>query len=84
MMAKIYMQDGSSHVLDRSLESLLAKLDPKEFYRANRKFVVAHSAISNISYWFTGKLLLKLSVTPPENIIISPQSASDFKAWYLG
>lgn len=82
-MAKIYMQDGSSHVVDQSLESLLAKLNPKEFYRANRKFVVAHSAITNISYWFTGKLLLKLTVTPPEDIIISRQSASDFKAWYL-
>lgn len=83
-MAKIYMMDGTPHVVDQSLDSLIAKLDPKEFYRANRKFVVAHSAITNISYWFTGKLLLKLTVTPPENIIISRQSASDFKAWYLG
>lgn len=83
-MAKIYMQDGSSHVVDQSLESLLSKLNPKEFYRANRKFVVAHSAIVNISYWFTGKLLLKLTIMPPENIIVSRQSASDFKAWYLG
>lgn len=83
-MAKIFMQDGSSHVVDQSLESLLVKLNPKDFYRANRKFVVAHSAITNISYWFTGKLLLKLTVTPPEDIIISRQSASGFKTWYLG
>lgn len=83
-MAKIYLLDGSSHVVDQSLDSLLVKLNPKDFYRANRKFVVAHSAITNISYWFTGKLLLKLTVAPPEDIIVSRQSASDFKTWYLG
>lgn len=83
-MAKIYLLDGNSYVVDQSLDSLLSKLNPRDFYRANRKFVVAHGAITNISYWFTGKLLLKLAVTPPEDIVISRQSASDFKAWYLG
>lgn len=83
-MAKIYMMDGSSHVVDQSLDSLITKHDPKEFYRVNRKFVVAHGAIKNISYWFTGKLLLTLAVTPPEDSIISRQAATELKAWYLG
>lgn len=81
-MAKIYTLQGKSYVLDMSLEQLSTQLSPRQFFRANRQFIVAHDAIQNISFWFTGKLALNMVVPTPERIIVSRQTANDFKQWY--
>lgn len=74
--------DGKNYSLDYSLEELMKNLDPDQFFRVNRQFIVSHMAISDLSQWFTGKLAVNLKVPVPEKILVSKARVSDFKAWF--
>lgn len=78
----IVMLDGSKYALDKTLEALEEQLDPSTFYRANRQYIVAHQAITEISLWLIGKLKLTLSVSTPDAIIIPKAKVPEFKQWF--
>lgn len=81
-IAYIVTFGGTSHAIDKPLDALVDQLDPRLFYRANRQIVVAHKAITDISFWLLGKLRINLCVPTPESIVIPKAKVSDFKAWY--
>nr|MBP8904703.1 LytTR family transcriptional regulator [Paludibacteraceae bacterium] len=68
--------------MDSPLEDLYLQLDPSEFFRANRQYIVSHKAIKDISIWFGSKLSINLIVTVPEKIIVSKARVAEFKVWY--
>ena len=74
-------KDLKEYVIDFYLDELEKQLDPALFYRANRQYIVARSAIEEIEPYFTGRLLLKVLPSPPSQIIISKERVSDFKRW---
>ncbi|MGI6717917.1 MAG: LytR/AlgR family response regulator transcription factor [Bacteroidales bacterium] len=82
-MAKIICFNGTSYSMDISLDELLRQLNPSLFYRANRQYIVSHSAIKDLSLWFNGKLSVNLSVETPERIIVSRMRNKEFKDWYM-
>lgn len=74
-------KDETEHVIDFFLDQLEKQLDPSLFYRANRQYLVARSAIVEIEPYFTGRLLLIVKPGPPSPVIISKEKASHFKRW---
>ena len=76
--------DKKEHFIDLSLEKIAQDLNPKLFFRANRQYIVAHSAIQSMSVWFGGKLMVTLSVETPEKVIVSKAKNREFKEWYQG
>lgn len=68
--------------MDMPLDSIMERLDPSRFYRANRQYIVAYRAIKEISVWPIGKLVLTLTVTTPDRIVVSKAKVPEFKAWY--
>lgn len=72
---------GKKYFLSSSLDELEKTLDPSSFYRANRQFLINRTSISNAERFFARKLVLKLSVTTPETVVISKAKASDFLQW---
>lgn len=81
-MVKIITEDNLTYNMDSSLEDLYTQLDPAQFFRANRQYIVSHKAIKDISVWFGSKVSINLSVTVPEKIIVSKARVSEFKTWY--
>jgi two-component system, LytTR family, response regulator LytT len=81
-MVKIITEDNQIFHLDSSLEDVYMQLDPAQFYRANRQYIVSHKAIKDISIWFGSKVSINLYVSVPEKIIVSKARVSEFKAWY--
>ena len=73
---KVYFEKSRPLIL-RSLNSLEERLDPKTFFRANRKFIVNMNQISNIETWFNGGLQVELS--DGEKVEISRRQAVKFK-----
>ena len=71
------------YTMDSSLDDFLKQLDPKLFFRANRQFIVSHKAVSHMTIWFDGKLVINLTVDTPERIIVSRVRSSEFKNWYI-
>ena len=76
------MSEGQMYHLDTSLEDIASQLDPQQFFRANRQFIVARKAIKDISVWFGSKVSINLFVSAPEKIIVSKARVSEFKTWF--
>lgn len=64
-----------------SLDLMEAQLDPKQFFRANRQFIINRNAIVNAERYFNRKLVVKLMQPTSEKIIISKVKASEFLEW---
>jgi len=58
-------------------------LNPKDFIRANKQFIIARHSVKNITIWFDSRLLITLDIEPPERIYISKNKAAEFKAWVV-
>jgi two-component system, LytTR family, response regulator LytT len=67
--------------MENTLEELAQQLDPAQFFRANRQFIISRRAIKDIALWFNGKLVTELTVSSPEQIVISKERATEFKNW---
>lgn len=73
---KVYFGKHKPMIL-RSLNSLEERLNPEQFFRANRKFIVNLNYITHIENWFNGGLQITLEEN--EKIEISRRQAIKFK-----
>jgi len=73
--------DARKFVVEFTLEQLQEQLDPQVFFRANRQFIVQRRAITEVGFYFNGRLLLKVEPLPDEQILISKARVPEFKAW---
>ncbi len=72
---------GQNYPIDKSLDTIMQKLDPDNFFRANRQFIIAHHAISEVLVWFGNRLSVSLSVPTDERIIMSKARVAALKKW---
>ena len=75
------MRDGKALDYNRSLDSIIGSLDPTQFFRANKQYIVAKDSVLEIIIRFDNRLLLRLPVELPEPLFISKNKASEFKNW---
>jgi len=73
--------EGKTYDLDYSLDQLQTLVDPEQFYRVNRNFLININCINDIVSYSTNRLKLRLSVGFEEGIIVSRDKVSDFKHW---
>ena len=64
-----------------SLDELMKQLNPDNFYRANRQYIIHLDAIESIIVYGRNQLQLKARPQSPENIIISKNKVAEFKKW---
>lgn len=67
--------------IDFSLESLKEQLNPDDFFKVNRNFIVGMGSIKKVNSYFSGKLTLELQPAHRERIIIGKDKAAAFKRW---
>lgn len=68
-------------ILDQSLSDIEKQVDPAKFYRVTRKYLVNQDAIKKISTHLRSKLLVELSPSTSDQIIISQENTANFKEW---
>src|SRR6218665_159664 len=68
-------------ILDQSLSEIEKQLDPAQFYRVNRKYLVQLNSIKKIKCFPKSKLQLELEPATNEDIIISQDNVTAFKEW---
>lgn len=73
--------DGTKCRIGGLLDDLMRQLDPAMFYRANRQFIVAKAAVTDITVWFGNRMVVNLCVPVPERIIVSRTHVQEFKKW---
>ena len=69
------------YIIDQSLDSLITQLNPEQFFRANRQYIVSRRSLISANQYFNRKLKLSLSPSPPGDVIISKPKSSEFKKW---
>ena len=67
--------------IDKKLEEIEEELDPQQFKRVNRQFIVNREALVNIKYYFNGKLIVNTQPPAKERMVVSKARATEFKTW---
>lgn len=78
-----YLQtkEGKRYILDATMEQTEAMVDPKSFFRLNRKFLATITSISDIITYSNSRLKVILTNCQNQDILISRDKVADFKAW---
>lgn len=76
----ITTNEGKNYPLDDSLDTIEKELNPKDFFRANRQYIINLSAIKEISIYSNSRLKIKLNFYPAD-IIVSRERVALFKNW---
>ena len=76
--------EGSQYPLDTSLDNMEPLLNPVNFYRINRQFIISYKAIKEM-YTYS-KSRVKLILDPPceKDTIASTDRSGGFKKWLAG
>lgn len=72
---------NQTHIVDFTFEELEQKIQPRQFFRANRQYMVNRMAIQEMELFFNGRLLLKLSPPTHESLLVSKAKVPLFKQW---
>lgn len=78
----IHVDKGRNYSIDYSLDKIEQLIDSKSFFRINRNFIINYSAIQDIIAYSTNRLKILLKDwAETDDIIVSRERVSDFKAW---
>ncbi len=82
MMVYAVDNKGTRYIIDKSLNSLEAEMDPFYFFRANRQFILNLKYIEGYKIYERVKLLIQLKIkTFDFTIVVGQEKARDFKKW---
>lgn len=73
--------DNHRYAIDYTLEKLEEVLNPKIFYRINRKFLVNITAIKGMYTYSKSRVKIELKPDPETEVIVSSERSSGFKDW---
>ncbi len=75
------LKNKSEYPVDDSLEELSQELNPKDFFRINRKYLVKIDSIANVHIYPKSHLKLELAPMPTEEVFVSIDKVTAFKKW---
>ncbi len=73
--------DNRDYLLDTTLEQLETEIDPEQFYRVSRKFILPMKGIKEIQLYSNSRLKVILSTYKDDEVIVAREKVSDFKIW---
>jgi DNA-binding LytR/AlgR family response regulator len=76
--------DQRKFIIDYKMEELEEMLDPKEFYRLNRSFIININAIEEVLIYSNSRLKVQSKIIFDKEMIVSREKVSDFKDWLSG
>ncbi|MEO3404005.1 LytTR family DNA-binding domain-containing protein [Mucilaginibacter sp. CAU 1740] len=73
--------NGEQIIVPQTLETLEQELEPRNFFRVNRQYILHANSIEKVHNFFNGKLKLNVKNTTDTDIIVSRTKAPLFKNW---
>jgi len=77
----IHTSDNRDYLIDSSLEVLEAELDPKDFFRISRKYIIPLQSVKEIQLYSNSRLKISLPTYKADEVIVARERVSDFKEW---
>ena len=77
----LHTHDNQKYILDHKLDELERSLSPKEFFRANRQYIISPRSVVAVHSWINQKLRVSIQPAGHEDVIVSRDKAGTFKIW---
>jgi len=74
-------KDGKKFVVDQSLDQLEPLLDPKQFFKISRNFILSCQSIQRIESYFNNRMLVELDPPAKNDVLVGRAFLKNFKRW---
>ena len=77
-------KDKQRYIINYTLDTLVEQLNPQQFFRISRQFILNINSINTISKHFNGRLKITVNPSFSEEIYVSRNRVQPFLAWLDG
>lgn len=77
----LFTHFNKKYVIDYSLDDVIQLIEPKQFFRINRKVIININSIQKISNYFNSRLKILIPHLEDDDCVVSRERVPDFKAW---
>jgi DNA-binding LytR/AlgR family response regulator len=77
-------KEAKRYAVDQNLDQLENVLDPKNFFRINRQFIIGFHSITEMFSYSKSRVLIKLNPPSKLETIVSAERSATFKSWIDG
>lgn len=77
----IHTLDNRNYLTDVTLEVLETEINPKDFFRVSRKFIVSLKAIKEIQLYTNSRLKIILPTYKDDDVIVARERVNSFRDW---
>ncbi len=78
------MKDAKRYPVDHNLDELENLINPANFFRINRQFIISYLSISEMVSYSKARVLIKLNPATKFETIVSTERSAAFKQWLAG
>ncbi|MFZ1527359.1 MAG: LytTR family DNA-binding domain-containing protein [Ferruginibacter sp.] len=76
--------DNRRYPIDHNLDHVEEMLNPKQFFRINRQFIIGHHAIDDMKAYTRARVIVTLRPPSKLDTVVAVDRAQDFRAWLAG
>lgn len=76
--------DNRRYPIDYNLDQVEAVLNPRQFFRINRQFIIGHHAIDEMKAYTRARVIVTLKPASKLDTVVAVDRAQDFRAWLAG
>jgi DNA-binding LytR/AlgR family response regulator len=76
--------DKHQYTLDQSIDKTSEELNPSDFFRINRQYLISHKSIVNVHVYPKSRLKVELNPPVKEMVFVSIDKVTEFKKWLDG
>ncbi|GAB4000550.1 hypothetical protein GCM10028807_53880 [Spirosoma daeguense] len=69
------------YMIVKTLNELETELDPNQFFRIKRDYIVNRAAVLNYAYWENGKYIVRLNTPTRHEIVVPRARMQEFREW---
>lgn len=80
----VVLNTKHQYSIDLSLDAIRDQLNPSDFFRVNRQYLIKLKAIANVHIFPKSRLKIELSPAATEEIFVSQEKVPEFKRWMDG
>ncbi|WP_420318867.1 LytR/AlgR family response regulator transcription factor [Ekhidna sp.] len=77
----LFTKEGKRFLVDFTLDRVEELLNPQQFFRISRKFIVSLSSIKDIIAFTNSRLEIVIDHFDDDQIIVARERVTDFKSW---
>lgn len=77
----IVINEGKRYPVDFNLDQLEEMVNPKNFFRINRQFIIGHHAIEEMKAHTRARIIVRLNPPTKLDTVVALDRAQDFRKW---